>query len=161
MCSLVQETSGDWGAEVAFEPGTQWVQFNKWGDHSKENNTVWKHDFLHVDLILQKPWPNLAVLSHSFHQSCLSKESQRMLLGLCSSSADNYVYRQHCLCYIVHPVEERILLKFKGSTLEKTQGMCTRQTPNISSICMNFVFEEITPVNHHCSFIMVQSVSHC
>lgn len=55
MCCLVQATSGDWWAEAAFEPGTQWVQFNKLGDHSKENNTAWKHDFFHVDLIRQKP----------------------------------------------------------------------------------------------------------
>lgn len=84
-----------------------------------------------------------------------------MVLGLCSSSADNYVHRQSCLYYIAHPVELGILLKFKGSTLDKTKGVCTRQTPNTSSFGMNFVFEEITLVNHHCSFIMVQSVSHC
>lgn len=54
MCCLVQETSGDWWAEVALEPGTQEVEFNKLGYQSTENSTIWKHYFFHVDLIFQK-----------------------------------------------------------------------------------------------------------
>lgn len=55
MCCLVQETSGDWWAEVVLEPGTQGVEFNKSGYQSTENSTIWKHDFFHVALIFQKP----------------------------------------------------------------------------------------------------------